>query len=100
MAWGVLLVRLIWKTAEWAAGSLLITPQRLSITSGFLSRRTAFMPIAKVANMSLQETFLGRLLGYGELILELEGRDQPLCVIDHVPYSDRLYLELYNWFFL
>jgi hypothetical protein len=59
-----------------------------------------YTPMTKVTNMSLQESFLGRLLGYGELLLQLEGRDQPPRVIDHVPYSDKLYLELCNRIFL
>jgi len=96
-AWGLLLLRLIWKIAQWAVEFLIVTPDRLSLSSGLLSRRVAFIPIAKVADMSLQQPFLGRLLGYGELVLELPGQDQETRIIDHVPYSDRLYLELSTW---
>jgi hypothetical protein len=91
-AWGVLLLRLLWKTAEWSVESLLVTPQGVSQSSGLVSRKTNYTPMAKVANMSLQESLLGRLLGYGDLVLELEGRSQPPRIIDHVPYSDKLYL--------
>jgi uncharacterized membrane protein YdbT with pleckstrin-like domain len=98
-AWGVLVLRLAWKTAQWSKESLVVTPEQVFLSSGLLSRRISYTPMAAVANMSLQESFFGRVLGYGELRLELEGQGQPLTVIDHVPYSDKLYLELCTWIF-
>jgi uncharacterized membrane protein YdbT with pleckstrin-like domain len=97
--WGVLLLRLIWKTAGWWTESLRVTPEGVSLNSGLLSRTMVYTPMTKVTNMNLQESLLGRLLGYGELVLELEGGSQPYRIIDYVPYSDKLYLELCNWIF-
>jgi uncharacterized membrane protein YdbT with pleckstrin-like domain len=97
IAWSILLLRLIWKMAGWSVESLVITPQQLSLSSGLLSRKTVRTSMAKVTNMSLQESFLGRFLGYGELVLDFTGQDHPPYVIDHVPYSERLYLELCSW---
>lgn len=98
--WGVLLFRLIWRTAVWATESLLVTPQQVSLSSGIISRTTNSMAVARITNVSIRESFLGRVLGYGELILELPDRNPGLFIIDHIPYSDRLYLELYAWIFL
>jgi uncharacterized membrane protein YdbT with pleckstrin-like domain len=99
VAWGVLLTRFIWKAVEWLKESLVITPQQVLLSSGIFSRTTTYTPMTRVTNMSLQEPLLGRWLGYGELILELSGQDQSFRVIDHVPYSDRLFFELYGWIF-
>jgi hypothetical protein len=44
--------------------------------------------------MSFQRSSLGRLLGYGEFILESAGQDQALRVVDHLPYPEQLYLEV------
>lgn len=95
-AWGVLLFRLIWRIVEWREESLVVTQKDLLLTSGVLVRRTTYTPIASVTNISLEQSILGRLLGYGALILERTEKHQGPDVIDHVPYSDRLYLELYN----
>ena len=98
-AWGILLIRLIWKIVGWREfeNPSSVTPESMTLISGILSRETSVTPMAKVTDISLQESLLGRLLGYGKLILVLEGGDQPSHVIDHVPYSDRLFLELYSW---
>ena len=37
---------------------------------------------------------MGRILGYGEFILESAGQDQALNKIDHLPYPEQLYLEV------
>ena len=52
------------------------------------------MPLVKVTDMSFQRSSLGRLLGFGEFILESAGQDQALRNIDHVPYPEQLYLEV------
>jgi hypothetical protein len=44
--------------------------------------------------MSFQRSALGRLLGYGEFIVESAGEEQALRTIDFLPYPDQLYLEV------
>jgi hypothetical protein len=62
--------------------------------SGVFTRKIAMMPLVKVTDMSFQRSSLGRLLGFGEFILESAGQDQALRNIDHVPYPEQLYLEI------
>lgn len=95
-AWGVLLFRLIWRIAEWRKETLVVTPSDLLLTSGVLMRETTYTPIADVTNISLKQSILGRVLGYGSLTLERAGGNQGFHFIDHIPYSERLYLELYS----
>jgi hypothetical protein len=52
------------------------------------------MPLSKVTDMSFQRSTLGRILGYGEFILESAGQDQALRIVDHLPYPEQLYLEV------
>jgi Bacterial PH domain len=52
------------------------------------------MPLSKVTDMSFQRSSLGRILGYGEFILESAGQEQALRVVDHLPYPEQLYLEV------
>jgi len=37
---------------------------------------------------------IGRLLGFGEFIIESAGSDQALQTVDHIPYPEQLYLEI------
>lgn len=99
IGWGILLVRLIWKTIGWSVEYFVVTSQRMILTSGFLTRKVAMMPLVKVTDMSFQRSFMGRLLGYGEFILESAGQDQALRTVDHIPYPEQLYLEVCNLIF-
>jgi len=64
------------------------------LTSGVLTRKVAMMPLGKVTDMSFQRTPAGRLLGFGEFIIESAGQDQALRTVDHIPYPEQLYLEV------
>jgi uncharacterized membrane protein YdbT with pleckstrin-like domain len=90
--WGVLLVRLIWKFANWAVDYFVVTSERLLLITGFLTRRAAMMPLSKVTDMSFKRSFPGRLLGYGEFIVESAGQDQALRNVEFIPYPEQLYL--------
>jgi uncharacterized membrane protein YdbT with pleckstrin-like domain len=92
IAWAVLLLRLIWKAINWAVDYFVITTQRLMLTTGLLTRKVAMMPMSKVTDMSFQRSFGGRLLGYGELIVESAGQNQALDRVPYIPYPEQLYL--------
>jgi uncharacterized membrane protein YdbT with pleckstrin-like domain len=92
IAWGVLLLRLIWKAINWAVDYFVITSQRLILTTGLLTRKVAMMPMSKVTDMSFRRSFGGRLLGYGELIVESAGQNQALDRVPYIPYPEQLYL--------
>ncbi|HEY1641666.1 MAG TPA: PH domain-containing protein [Streptosporangiaceae bacterium] len=92
IAWAVLLLRLIWKAINWAVDYFVITTERLLLTTGLLTRKVAMMPLSKVTDMSFQRSFAGRLLGYGELIVESAGQNQALDRVPYIPYPEQLYL--------
>lgn len=99
-AWGSLLFRLIWQIVEWRLELLIVTPEDLLRSSGVLTRESTYISIANVTNISLEQSILGQLLGYGAVILQRAGKDQVPYIIDHVPYPERLYFDLYNWIFV
>ena len=92
--WGVLFLRALWAVATWAVDYFVVTSQRMILTSGLLTRRVAMMPLNKVTDMSFQRSFGGRLLGYGEFIIESAGQDQALRNIPYIPYPEQLYVEV------
>jgi uncharacterized membrane protein YdbT with pleckstrin-like domain len=92
LAWAILLLRLVWKVCNWAVDYFVVTTERLLLTTGFLTRKVAMMPLSKVQDMSFRRTFPGRLLGYGEFIVESASQDQALRNIEYIPYPEQLYL--------
>src|SRR6266699_1434090 len=90
--WGLLMLRLVWEAINWAVDYFVITSQRILLTSGVFTRSVAMMPLTKVTDMSFRRSFAGRLLGYGDFVVESAGQDQALRTIDHVPYPEQLYL--------
>ena len=92
--WVVLLVILIWKAINWAVDYFVITSERILLTSGLFTRSVAMMPLSKVTDMSFHRSFAGRLLGFGEFVVESAGQDQALRRIDHIPYPEQLYLVI------
>jgi len=92
--WGLLLVRLALKVFEWSVRYFVVTSQRMLLATGIITRKVNMMPLGKVTDMSFRRSTLGRVLGYGEFILESAGQDQALRVVDHLPYPEQLYLEV------
>jgi hypothetical protein len=95
----VLLLNLIWKAFNWAVDYFVITSVRILLTSGLFTRSVAMMPLTKVTDMSFHRSFAGRLLGFGEFVVESAGQDQALRRIDHVPYPEQLYQVVCEYIF-
>ena len=94
IAWAVLLLWLVYKVFEWSQDFFIVTSRRMLLATGIITRKVAMMPLVKVTDMSFQRSSLGRLLGYGEFILESAGQDQALRVVNYLPYPEQLYLEV------
>jgi hypothetical protein len=94
IAWIALALNLVWKAVNWGVDYFVVTSQRIMLTSGLLTRKVAMMPLGKVTDMSFQRSFAGRVLGYGEFIIESAGQDQALRTVDHIPNPEVLYLDV------
>jgi membrane protein YdbS with pleckstrin-like domain len=99
IAVGVLFLWLIWKAVNWSVDYFVVTSERLLLATGFLTRKVNMMPLTKVTDMSFQRTFPGRLLGYGEFIVESAGQDQALRNVRFIPYPEQLYLLICGMLF-
>jgi uncharacterized membrane protein YdbT with pleckstrin-like domain len=92
--WGFLLLRLVVKVFDWYVTYFVVTSQRFLLATGLVARKVNMMPLAKVTDMSFQRSPMGRILGYGEFILESAGQEQALNKVDYLPYPEQLYLEV------
>ena len=92
--WGVVFLNLAVRVWEWAVTYFVVTSQRFLLTTGLVVKKVNMMPLTKVTDMSFQRSSMGRILGYGEFILESAGQEQALNHVDHLPYPEQLYLEV------
>ena len=83
--------RLAWKMWQWSADRIMVTDRRFLLVSGVLTRKVAAMPLSKVTDMTYRRSLLGRVLGYGELVVESAGQDQGLSRLDRIPRPDDFY---------
>jgi uncharacterized membrane protein YdbT with pleckstrin-like domain len=88
------LARLLYKAVEWWIDRVLVTDQRMLEISGILTRRIASMPLAKLTDLTFSRTLPGRILGYGDLVVETPGQEQALTHIDYLPRPNDFYKGL------
>jgi uncharacterized membrane protein YdbT with pleckstrin-like domain len=97
--WVALVARLVWRALEWRADWFVVTDRRLLLRTGIVTRKVAMMPLIKVTDMSYERPPVGRVLGYGEIVIESAGHDQALRRIRHLPHPDALYVEICDLLF-
>ncbi len=93
-AWLGLLGWLVWRLIAWTMTYFVITEYRVTLISGVLNRRVAMMPLEKVSDITLDRSLLGRIIGYGTIVLESTGQDQALRNVIFMPYPEQLYLDI------
>jgi hypothetical protein len=94
LGWLFLLLRLGYRIVEWYTDWFVATNKRVLLTYGVFTRRVAMMPLTKVTDMSYNRSIPGRLLGYGEFVLESAGQEQALRTVSFLPRPDALYEEI------
>ncbi|HEX2057720.1 MAG TPA: PH domain-containing protein [Actinomycetota bacterium] len=85
------LVRFLWRAWEWWVDRIYVTEKRIFEVSGLLTRKVASMPLGNLTDMTYQRSLWGRLLGYGELIVETAGQAQALSRIRFLSHPDDFY---------
>lgn len=98
-AWIVLLARFTVQVLDWWLEYIVLTSSRILWARGLLTRKLAMMPLAKVTDMSFQRSIPGRVLGYGQYIIESAGQDQALRTISYIPHPEAIYQEMMSMIF-
>lgn len=94
-----MILRMLWQITDWHLDHLMITDKRLLKVSGIFFRKVQTMPLSKITDLTYNRDPLGRLLGYGEFVVESAGQDQALSRLPYIPRPDRLYLTLLDMTF-
>jgi membrane protein YdbS with pleckstrin-like domain len=80
VAAAIVCLRAVWL---WERARLVVTTEKLFVVDGTLRRRSSSVPLRTVGRLELEQTFPGRLLGYGTIVagsLEIEHVPEPRSV--------------------
>jgi uncharacterized membrane protein YdbT with pleckstrin-like domain len=69
------------------------------ISTGILTHRIAMMPLKKVTDLTFRRSFMGRVIGYGTVIIESAGQIQGLDRIDYLQNPEEAYGALVELIF-
>ncbi len=61
----LLAVAAVWR---WECATVVVTSEKLFVVHGILHRRAAAVSLARVGAIEVEQTLLGRLLGYGTIV--------------------------------
>lgn len=97
--WLLVAARLVWKVFEWRNEWFVATDKRLLLLYGLITHKVAMMPLTKVTDMNYGRSPAGRVLGYGQFLLESAGQDQALRQIDWVAHPEATYRQICDTLF-
>ncbi|GGM42475.1 membrane protein [Longimycelium tulufanense] len=76
---------------EWWVERIVVTDKRFMLTSGVFTTKVAMMPVTKVTDLTYERSLMGRLFGYGTLVVESAGQIQALNKIEYLPNPEEVY---------
>lgn len=85
------LLRFTFYLVEWWVERIVVTDKRAMLTSGIFTTKVAMMPVSKITDMTYERSLIGRMLGYGTLILESAGQIQALNRIEFLPRPEEVF---------
>lgn len=94
LLWLALVGRLAFKVFEWSDEYFAVTGVRVILVHGIVTRRVDMMPLKKITDLTVNRTVMGRMLGYGTIVLESAGQDQALSKVAYMPEPEAIYLEI------
>lgn len=95
----VVVARLVWRILEWNVDRFIVTDQRILVVRGLVTRRVMMLPLRKVTDMTYERSPAGRMLGYGEFVMESAGESQGMRRVAYLPSPDVLYLQISDLLF-
>ncbi|MDQ3887511.1 MAG: PH domain-containing protein [Actinomycetota bacterium] len=83
-------LRFAYYVLDWWVERIVVTDKRFMLTNGIFVANVAMMPITKVTDLTYRRPFIGRLLGYGTLVVESAGQIQALNQITFLPRPEEV----------
>jgi PH (Pleckstrin Homology) domain-containing protein len=85
------LVYMGWHLLQWRCAGVTVTTQRIVTVNGLVAQKIGTIPLGKVTDTQYVQTVLGRLLGYGSVVVDLPGQDGRLPRLRRLANSKGLY---------
>ncbi|HEX2130570.1 MAG TPA: PH domain-containing protein [Actinophytocola sp.] len=84
-------LRLAYVVLMWWVERIVVTDKRMMKTTGIINTKVLMMPITKVTDLTYERPLMGRILGYGTMIVESAGQIQALNRLEHLPKAEQVY---------
>jgi uncharacterized membrane protein YdbT with pleckstrin-like domain len=84
-------LRFAYLVLSWWVERIVVTDKRVMMTTGIITTKVLMMPIGKVTDLTYKRTLMGRMLGYGTMVVESAGQIQALNKIDYLPKAEQVY---------
>ena len=81
--------------ARWATTRLVVTTSRVIDQRGVLARRGREIPLSALSDIGYRQTFLGRVIGMGDVLLESAGKAGQEVFAD-LPHPAEIHNEIYR----
>lgn len=91
----VLLFYVITPAARWYSSEYVFTDRRVITRKGIIAKNGKDVPLAKINNISFDQSVLGRILNYGDLVIDSANSDGPVTIND-VPNVEVIQRNLYT----
>jgi uncharacterized membrane protein YdbT with pleckstrin-like domain len=85
------LLRFAYVVLNWWVERIVVTDKRMMMTTGIITTKVLMMPIGKVTDLTYERPLMGRLLGYGTMIVESAGQIQALNRLEYLPKAEQVY---------
>jgi hypothetical protein len=88
------LLGLLRRVSRWNARRLVVTDRRVLLTSGLLARRVSAVPLHALDDLQIHVSGAGRILRYGCIVANANGRRGPLFGLRRLPDPDLVFALL------
>lgn len=97
IAWSIWVVVFLYgmlRTLGWFTSYVVVTSERIILIKGFFRSDVAMLPLSAAVRLRFRRSVLGRLLGYGQFIIQDAGWGRGRLRVNLLPYPEQLYIEV------
>ena len=102
IAWSIWVIVFLYgmlRTLGWFTSYFVVTNERMILIKGFFRTDVAMLPLSAAVRLRFRRSVVGRLLGYGQFILQDAGGGRWQLRVNFLPYPEQLYLEVLGLLF-
>ena len=92
--WVVVFLYVMLRTLGWFTSYFVVTSHRIILVRGFFRSDVAMLPLSAATRLRFRRSVAGRLLGYGQFIIQDAGGGRGQLRVNLLPYPEQLYIEV------